>query len=43
MTKLFIWWLGRLPLAYRRRVFERMLKAFGASRSYATKVASSIE
>lgn len=42
MTKLVIWWLRRLPLAYRRRTVERILRAFGSSRSYATQVATSL-
>ena len=42
ITSTMIWWLKRQTLPYRRRAIERILRAFGASRSYALQVSSNL-
>ena len=42
ITTALIWWLKHQTLPYRRRAIERILRAFGASRSYALQVSSNL-
>lgn len=42
ITSLMIFWLKCQTLPYRRRSVERILRAFGASRSYALEIAMSL-
>lgn len=42
LTAAFIWWLQRQTLPYRRRAIERILRAFGASRSFALEISSNL-